>query len=1041
MLYKESIIPSTGFKQAIAQNYFKSEKVCVDTLLDAYPCSVEQEARIRRLAEELMRHVQDRDADSSGMQAFMQHYDLSSEEGVLMMCLAEALLRIPDAETEDLLINDKLTSANWYQHIGLSHSSFVNVSTWGLALTGKILKQNDSNVFLKLWKNMIKRSGEPIIRAAVRAAIQLLSQHFVLGKSIGEAVKRSQKTTTAHYSYSYDMLGEAAITQGAADYYYAKYLDAIRVVGASANHKIHIQQRSGVSIKLSALHPRYQWAQRDRSVPTLVKLLVNLSLEAKKFGIPLTVDAEESDRLEISLEIFEQVFLNPLLKDWHGLGLAVQAYQKRASAVIEWLAELAGRGNKTIAVRLVKGAYWDTEIKQAQLKGLEDYPVFTRKSTTDLSYLNCANEMLKASPMIYPQFATHNAYTAASIVILANDLDVSSFEFQALQGMGQSLHDYLIDKKITTQSCRIYAPVGVHEDLLPYLVRRLLENGANSSFVNQIIRSEQDFDRMLEPLNEQVSRYKGAPLHPQIPSPADIFYHRRNSSGWEWSDSIETARLQSELEQWADYRWNRNVSKKLSRSVINPSNQDDHVGCVSDASIENAVSAIDHAKEAFSTWSKRSFQERAVYLQKIADLLEGHRAELLALLVREAGKTFVDGLAELREAIDFCRYYAQQACDALTPQVLMGYTGEANTLSFRGRGVMVCVSPWNFPLAIFLGQIVACLVTGNTVIAKPAEQTSLIALRVADLIHQAGVPDDVLNVVLGEGSTIGSALIQHSDIAGVLFTGSTATAKSIQRMLAHKDGPIVPFIAETGGLNAMLVDSTALPEQTINDVILSAFGSAGQRCSACRILLLQSDIADEFIEMLQGAMAELIIGDPQWLKTDIGPVIDQAARDRLLSHEQYLSEQGCLIYKLPLGDFCSSGLFVAPLAYEIADLSLLKEEVFGPILHVIRFERKNRLSIIKQLNQLGYGLTFGMQSRIESSVSEVLSEINAGNLYVNRNTIGAVVGLQPFGGVGLSGTGPKAGGPNYLQSLCHEVTVSIDTTAAGGNASLMAMEE
>ena len=1041
MLYKESTIPSTGFKQVIAQNYFESEKTCVNFLLDCYPCSQSQEARVRQLAEELMRHVQDRDADSSGMQAFMQHYDLSSEEGVLMMCLAEALLRIPDAETEDLLINDKLTSANWYQHIGLSHSSFVNVSTWGLALTGKILKQNDSNVFLKLWKNMIKRSGEPIIRAAVRAAIQLLSQHFVLGKSIDEAVKRSQKATTAHYAYSYDMLGEAAITQGAADFYYAKYLDAIRVVGASSNQKLDIQQRSGVSIKLSALHPRYQWVQRDRCVPVLVKLLTDLSLEAKKYGIPLTIDAEESDRLEISLDIFEQVFLDPKLKDWQGLGLAVQAYQKRASAVIDWLAELAERGNKTIAVRLVKGAYWDTEIKQAQIKGLVDYPVFTRKSTTDLSYLNCANGMLKASSKIYPQFATHNAYTAASIVILANDLNVTNFEFQALQGMGQSLHDYLIDKKIATQSCRIYAPVGVHEDLLPYLVRRLLENGANSSFVNQIIRSEQDFDRMLEPLNEQVSRYKDKPSHPQIPLPAEIFYHRRNSSGWEWSDSIETGRLHSELERWSGHQWNPLKSKKLSRSVINPSNQHDCVGCVNDSSIENAISIIDHSKEAFSTWSKRSFQERALYLQKIADLLEGHRAELLALLVREAGKTFVDGLAELREAIDFCRYYAQQACDALTPQSLMGYTGEANTLSFRGRGVMVCISPWNFPLAIFLGQIVACLVTGNTVIAKPAEQTSLIALRVADLIYQAGVPDDVLQVVLGEGSTIGSTLIQHSDIAGVLFTGSTATAKSIQRVLAHKDGPIVPFIAETGGLNAMLVDSTALPEQTINDVILSAFGSAGQRCSACRILLLQNDIADEFIEMLQGAMAELDIGDPQWLKTDIGPVIDQAARDRLLSHEQYLSEHGCLIYKSPLGDCCNSDLFIAPQAYEIADLSLLAEEVFGPILHVIRFERKNRLSIIKQLNQLGYGLTFGIQSRIDSSVSEVLSEINAGNLYVNRNTIGAVVGLQPFGGVGLSGTGPKAGGPNYLQSLCHEVTVSIDTTAAGGNASLMAMEE
>ncbi|MBV53347.1 MAG: bifunctional proline dehydrogenase/L-glutamate gamma-semialdehyde dehydrogenase [Coxiellaceae bacterium] len=1041
MLLQQQLPEQDALQRAITDAYLEPEVLAIEHMLSRYPCTQSEQDAIQSMARELVLHVQEQESNTGGMEAFMRHYDLSSDEGVMMMCLAEALLRIPDKDTEDLLIRDKLTSANWQRHIGLSHSSFVNMTTWGLALTGKVLDTSESLRFSNLWQKMIKRSGEPVIRSAVRAAIQLLSKHFVLGRSIEEAVTESKKMASQGYSFSYDMLGEAACTQDDAQHYFEKYQHAIREVGRNANTDMPLQQRSGVSIKLSALYPRYEWLHRTKCVDALSGQLHQLAQEAKKVGIPLTMDAEEADRLEMSLEIFEKVYLDDSLDDWAGLGLAVQAYQKRAFSVIEWLAELAKRGRKTIAVRLVKGAYWDTEIKQAQMKGLPEYPVFTRKPSTDLNYIVCAHRLLSSTPYLYPQFATHNAYTAASILVISQTLAAHDFEFQALQGMGQSLHNYILADTHAGVSCRIYAPVGVHEDLLPYLVRRLLENGANSSFVNQLARSDGDIDSMIVSVFSQVEGYQSHPRNPHLPLPRDIFPSGRlNAPGIEWSDQHTLATICEFISPYGNYQWHDEKTQSSSPVMVtNPANPDDIVGSISYASQQDVEHAVAQARKAFLSWSNRAVDERADILEAMADILVEHQVELLALLIREAGKTAPDALTEWREAIDFCRYYAEQARSLMSVQVLHGYTGETNTLRLCGRGAMVCISPWNFPLAIFVGQVVAALVTGNTVLAKPAEQASLVARRVVDLLYQAGIPKDVLHCLPGTGEAVGVALTQDSCIAGVLFTGSNDAAKHIQRTLAQHDGPILPLIAETGGLNAMLVDSSALPEQTIRDVIDSAFGSAGQRCSACRILLLQEDIADAFIAMLKGAMAELVVGDPRWLNTDIGPVIDAEAKAGLSDHQRYLDQHGQLIFRVE--KIPNRGTFVAPQVYEINDLSMLQQEAFGPILHVVRYQRDTMFEMIKHLNALGYGLTFGVQSRIEDTVAQVISRVHAGNIYVNRNTVGAIVGLQPFGGMGLSGTGPKAGGPYYLQRLCHEVTVSTDTTAAGGNASLMAMEE
>jgi len=1039
MLHKSQLPPQSQLQADITNDYLLDEKLAVERLINNYPCTMVQEKQVHKLAEELISHIADQESDAGGMEAFMRHYDLSSKEGVMMMCLAEALLRIPDSETESLLVEDKLTSANWDVHLGLSHSSFVNATTWGLALTGKVLDVSANGSFKSIWKKLIKRSGDPVIRQAVRAAIALLSKHFVLGRTIEEALKSSKPAHKNGYHFSYDMLGEAAITAEDAALYFEKYLKAIHKVGSAASKNDHLQQRSSVSIKLSALYPRYEWAKRTDAIAELTLQLKKLAQVAQQYNIPITVDAEETDRLEMSLDIFENVYLDADLNNWSGLGLAVQAYQKRSLSVIAWLADLAKRGGKTIGVRLVKGAYWDTEIKQAQMKGLIDYPVYTRKPTTDLSYIICASKLLQAAPDIYPQFATHNACTAATILVLAKEYKVKYFEFQALQGMGQSLHDHVMSIEENSVSCRIYAPVGIHEDLLPYLVRRLLENGANSSFVNQISKKDVDLRELSENVIKQVMLYHENPRNCHIPLPRAIFKpERTNAKGVEISDRQEMSLLHMEMKAFESTVWGTQTDSAVA--VRNPGCLTDVVGWVNYAQVNEVSIAVEKSQQAFASWSKQDVTVRANALNVLADLIEEHQAELFVLLMREAGKTLIDAIAELREAVDFCRYYSVQAEQIMQPQLLRGYTGESNTLQLVGRGPFVCISPWNFPLAIFIGQIAAALVVGNTVLAKPAEQTPLVALKTIELFHQAGVPKDVLQLLIGPGDTVGATLIQQPLIAGVMFTGSNQTSRHIQRSLADRDGPIIPFVAETGGLNAMLVDSTALPEQTIKDVVESAFGSAGQRCSACRILLLQDDVADNFISMLQGAMAELHVDDPKWLSTDIGPIIDEEAKSKLVAYAENLSIKHKLIYKTACPDD-SKGTFIGAQAYELDDLSEITEEMFGPILHVVRFKRKKMLDTIEQLNSLGYGLTFGIQSRIDNTVCAVIDRVHAGNIYVNRNMIGAIVGLQPFGGMGLSGSGPKAGGPNYLPRLCHEVTVSVDTTAAGGNASLMALDD
>lgn len=1044
-IFKNGLPKQSELRNDITTMYYADETSCVESLMARVPLSSENKREIESIATDLIHAVRDEKNDQTSVEALMSEYDLSSEEGTVLMCLAESLLRIPDKQTEDLLIRDKLTSGDWEKHIGASESRFVNLTTRSLSLGGKILADHsNSNVFKKVWYGLLGRCGEPVIREAIRHSMKVMSEHFVLGRTINEALKNSKKLAEKGYLFSYDMLGEMAKTQAQADHYFEAYQQAIQVMSESPARVEGILSPS-ISIKLSALHPRYEFAKSETVVSYIISRLKTLALQAKQAGIFVTVDAEEAFRLEMSLDIFAAVFTDPDFADWNGLGLAVQAYQKRAYSVLTYLIDLARSQKKKMCVRLVKGAYWDTEIKMAQVGGFDNYPVFTRKASTDLSYLACAKLLLSAQDVIYPQFATHNAYTVAAILWMTQDKKYS-FEFQNLQGMGKPLHNVLVSSDKHRAASRIYAPVGQHQDLLPYLVRRLLENGANSSFVHQIANRDIPVESLTQCPIDKLITHASIP-NPKIPLPADIYPDgRRNSQGFDVTRVNALSELMQDMETFVSHEWhaapmNRSCDMTIAKQIHNPNDALDVVGFVELAGEKDVDAALISAQQAQFAWDQLGVEKRAEILEKTADLMEKSFAELLVLLIREAGKFLPDAIAEVREAVDFCRYYAKTARYLLSPVALPGPTGESNVLRMHGLGTLICVSPWNFPLAIFTGQMAASLVTGNCVIAKPAGQTPLIAAKAVELFYEAGVPKAVLQLMPGSGSKIGNALIADERSSGVLFTGSTETAKSIQLTLANRKGPIVPLIAETGGMNAMIVDSSALLEQVVGDVMLSAFGSAGQRCSALRIAFIQEEVADDFITMLTGAMQTWSVANSAYLSTDVGPVIDAGAQKTLQAHIDDMHQKATFIAQMKIADDAKNGTFIAPIAFEIPALSVLEKEVFGPILHVIRFKRKELLSVIDQINQLGYGLTFGIQSRIDQTIDEIQKHIKTGNIYVNRSMTGAVVGVQPFGGCGLSGTGPKAGGPHYLLRLCRESTMTVNTTAMGGNAQLLAADE
>ncbi|KTC86599.1 bifunctional proline dehydrogenase/L-glutamate gamma-semialdehyde dehydrogenase PutA [Legionella brunensis] len=1047
MLERHSIQLPQGLRALINQAYRIDELTLMTELIEKAILDNKQVNDIRNQATTLVEQVRAERKKSTGIDSFLTEYSLSSDEGIALMCLAEALLRVPDNATIDGLIKDKLTSADWKSHRGQSESFFVNATTWALMLTGKVLtpERADSTLTKALFK-LINRSGEGMVRKAVDTAMRIMSKQFVTGRTIIEALGRAKKKEARGYRYSYDMLGEAALTSVDANRYFIAYKNAIEAIGQSVDKNTNVYQRPGISIKLSALHPRYQEAQHARVMEELPPKLLELAQLAKKFDIAMTIDAEESERLELSLDIIERVFRDDSLHSWHGFGIAVQSYQKRAFYLLDWIADLARSKQRRMMVRLIKGAYWDSEIKKTQMLGLSEYPVFTRKVFTDVSFQACAKKILTMTDAIYPQFATHNAYSVAMILNLVGSY--RDFEFQCLHGMGNELYEQIVPANRLGIPCRIYAPVGSHEDLLPYLVRRLLENGANSSFVNRIVDEKAPISSLVEDPVSKANHLLGK-INQNIPLPVSIFLpERKNSSGFDFSDRAAVAKLQQQYAEMDLSRWHAKplVAGKqggdVDRSVTSPQNFDSPIGRVSNATIEDVDWALAQAEQAFPSWSVISVNERAAYIERFAQLLEENMPELLAMTCLEAGKTWSDGVAEVREAIDFCRYYSMMAEKLMAkPMSLHGYTGELNELSLHGRGVIACISPWNFPLAIFTGQVVAALVTGNCVIAKPAEQTSIIATFAVQLMHQAGIPNNVVQLLPGNGEVVGATLVADKRVKGVIFTGSTQTAASINKTLATRGGEIIPLIAETGGQNAMIVDSSALLEQVTVDAITSAFGSAGQRCSALRVLFVQEEVYPRMIELLKGAMAELRIGDPRWLSTDLGPVIDGEALASLKAHVNSMQQDHEIIYQCQLPEECNAGYYMPPTAIAISNMSALKKEVFGPVLHVISYKRKELDEVIQQINDTDYGLTLGIHSRINQTVEYIRKRIHAGNCYVNRNMIGAVVGLQPFGGEGLSGTGPKAGGPYYLLRLCHERTYTVDTTAAGGNASLMSLPE
>jgi RHH-type proline utilization regulon transcriptional repressor/proline dehydrogenase/delta 1-pyrroline-5-carboxylate dehydrogenase len=1040
--------PSLPDMAPISSMLFAEEEGLVRRLAERARLGEADARATERLARRLVEAVRKARRQQGGIDAFMQEYSLSSEEGVVLMCLAEALLRIPDAETADKLIADKIGGKQWERHVGQSDSLFVNASTWGLMLTGRFIELGGEarRDAISYAKRLAGRTSEPIIRQAMRHAMRIMGRQFVLGRTIKEALSIARPFEAQGYRFSYDMLGEAAMTMSDADRYLASYEAALAAVAeASGPQDEEVFARPSISVKLSALHPRYQEKQRRRTLEELLPRVAGLAEQAKRHGLGLTVDAEEVERLELSLELFGRLAHSPELAGWNGLGLAVQAYSKRALPVLEWLKALAEASGRKIPVRLVKGAYWDTEIKRAQEGGFADFPLFSRKVATDVSYLACARYLLSERERFYPQFATHNAHTLAAVATTAGN--ALGFEFQRLHGMGQALYEEVVGKEHMNLPCRIYAPVGSHEDLLAYLVRRLLENGANTSFVHRLADDEAPIREIIADPVLEVEKLE--PLrHPRIALPDRIFGERTNSRGLPLWDEATRAPLVAAIERALD---RPSAAGPLiageggggtARPVTSPHDRSVTVGEVREAGPAEIERALAAAHAARLGWNALGGEARALILEKAADLYERDRAPLMALLVREAGKTLDNAQSDLREAVDFLRYYAAEArAKFAEPLAMGGPTGERNQLMLAGRGVFACISPWNFPLAIFTGQVAAALAAGNAVIAKPAEQTPLVAHHAVRLMLEAGVAPGALVLLPGDGAKVGGALIADARVSGVAFTGSNDTALLINRALAARDGPIIPLIAETGGMNAMIVDSSALPEQAVRDAVASAFDSAGQRCSAARILFVQDDIARRLLPMLAGAMAELTIGDPLDYETDVGPVIDEDARAMLEAHKSRMKREAKVLIDLPLPEATAAGTFVAPAAFELADISGLKREVFGPVLHVVRFAGDRLGEVCEAINKTGFGLTLGLHTRIESTVEEVRRRVRVGNFYVNRNQIGAVVGAQPFGGEGLSGTGPKAGGPHYLNRFATERVMSVDTTASGGNAALMSMEQ
>jgi RHH-type proline utilization regulon transcriptional repressor/proline dehydrogenase/delta 1-pyrroline-5-carboxylate dehydrogenase len=991
-------------REAITAAYRRAEPDAVAAMRPAATFDEAALARIRSRAGVLVQRVRDERSGASGVDALMSEFNLSSEEGIALMCLAEALLRIPDTGTADRLIRDKLSRGDWRSHVGGSQSLFVNAACWALVVSGALARAEPEPRGLDgALTALLGRAGEPVIRAATRAAMGYLGSQFVLGETIGEALSKARRKEARGYRYSFDMLGEASMTMADADRYREIYLEAIDAVGRSSAGR-GIYAGPGVSVKLSALHPRYSRAQHGRAMAELLPRLKELMAAAKRRDIGLTVDAEEADRLELSLDLLEALAFDPDLAGWNGFGFVIQTVQKRAPNVVDWALDLARRSGRRLMIRLVKGAYWDSEVKRAQVAGHDDYPVFTRKSHTDIAYLACARKLLAEPALAFPQFATHNAATLCQVMELAGEN--RDFEFQCLHGMGETLYDQVVGASEFGLPCRIYAPVGTHETLLAYLVRRLLENGANSSFVNQIVDPGVPLERLLEDPVTAAMPFRGSP-HPRVPAPPALYPDRRNSSGIDLTDEHALASLDAALAAAAAQSWvaapmpahgTSPAGSGAVAAVHNPARAHEVVGLCTDATPADIDRALALARGA-DAWRSSAAGERARILERTADLLEENAARLVHLAVREAGKTLPNAVGEVREAVDFCRYYALRIREEPPGEPL---------------GVVACISPWNFPLAIFLGQVAAALAAGNAVIAKPAEQTPLIAAEAVRLLRQAGLPAEALQFLPGPGETVGAALVADPRVDGVVFTGSTEVAAIIHRTLAARGN--VALIAETGGQNAMIVDSSALPEQVVADVLASAFDSAGQRCSALRVLCLQEEIAGRVLPMLAGAMRELAVGDPALLETDVGPIIDAAAKAGLDAHVARLEKTAKLVARTPVPAGLA-GHFVAPVAFEIGSIAELDREVFGPVLHVLRFRGGELARVVDDVNATGFGLTLGIHSRLDSTIDFILDRARAGNVYVNRNIVGAVVGVQPFGGEGKSGTGPKAGGPVYLRAL------------------------
>ena len=1032
--WAQNVLPQTDLRAAITAAWHRPEEECLPLLVQlAHTPDATQRAAIETLATRLVEGLRGK-KDAGGVEALVQEFSLSSQEGVALMCLAEALLRIPDNATRDALIRDKISRGDWHAHLGNSPSMFVNAAVWGLMLTGKLTSTSSEKSLASSLTRLIGKGGEPLIRQGVHRAMKLMGEQFVTGQTISEALANSRSLEKAGFRYSYDMLGEAAITEQDAERYLASYEQAIHAIG-KASHGRGIHEGPGISVKLSALHPRYSRAQRDRVMGELLPRLLQLALLARQYDIGLNIDAEEADRLELSLDLLESLCFEPALKGWNGIGFVVQAYLKRCPYVIDHLIDLGRRSSHRLMVRLVKGAYWDSEIKRAQLDGLDAYPVYTRKVHTDVSYLACARKLLAAPDAVYPQFATHNAQTVASIYQMAgNNYYSGQYEFQCLHGMGEPLYDQVTgsvaDGKLA-RPCRIYAPVGTHETLLAYLVRRLLENGANTSFVNRIGDANVPVaELVVDPVAEvqqiaQETGHLGAP-HPKIPLPRQMFadlgaQSRLNSSGLNLANEQQLASLSAGLLRstqgiytacaggtGADSFDFDSAAADGWQPVLNPADARDPVGWVRPATSQEVEQAVSRAARAAQIWHGTPPQERAACLTRAADLLEQRTQSVLGLIVREAGKSLPNAIAEVREAVDFLRYYAAQ----------VAATFDNDT--HRPLGVVLCISPWNFPLAIFAGQVAAALASGNCALAKPAEQTPLVADVMVKILHEAGVPVDAVQLVPGTGDTVGAALVAHRQVAGVMFTGSTEVSRLIAQTLAQRlspQGHPIALIAETGGQNALVADSSALAEQLVGDVLSSAFDSAGQRCSALRLLCLQEDGAERVVDMVKHAMREWVMGNPDRMHTDVGPVIDENARVQIEQHIAQMQAEGQPVTRMGRDESAAQGHFVMPALIEIDSIERLKREVFGPVLHVLRYRRDQLGKVLDALNATGYGLTFGVHSRIDETIAQVTQKVQAGNIYVNRNVIGAVVGVQPFGGMGLSGTGPKAGGPLYLYRL------------------------